>query len=59
MSSELELKILAKRSLAQRLTPIRSAEINHPGIRAIRRGDAIHIDLPEEGYAQVSPQRAG
>jgi murein DD-endopeptidase MepM/ murein hydrolase activator NlpD len=53
VQSELELKILAKRSLAQRLTPIRTAEINHPGFATIRRGDAIHIDIPEEGYANV------
>ena len=53
VDSELELKILAKRSLAQRLTPVRTAEINHPGFASIRRGDAIHIDLPEEGYADV------
>jgi hypothetical protein len=54
VSSELELKILAKRALAQRLTPIRSAELNHPGIATIRRGDAIHIDIPEEGYSNVT-----
>jgi hypothetical protein len=53
VSSQLELQILAKRSLAQRLSPIRTAELNHPGIATIRRGDAIHIDLPEEGYADV------
>ena len=54
VSSELELRILAKRALAQRLTPIRTAELNHPGIATIRRGDAIHIDLPEEGYGDVT-----
>ena len=54
VSSALELRILAKRALAQRLTPIRSAELNHPGIATIRRGDAIHIDLPEEGYGDVT-----
>ena len=54
VSSELELQILAKRSLAQRLAPIRTAELNHPGIATIRRGDAVHIDIPEEGYANVT-----
>lgn len=54
VSSSLELSILAKRALAQRLTPIRTAELNHPGIATIRRGDAIHIDLPEEGYGNVT-----
>lgn len=54
VSSELELQILAKRALAQRLTPIRTAELNHPGIATIRRGDAIHIDIPEEGYGEVT-----
>jgi hypothetical protein len=54
VSSELELQILAKRALAQRLTPLRTAEINHPGIATIRRGDAIRIDLPEEGYGNVA-----
>jgi hypothetical protein len=53
VSSSLELSILAKRALAQRLTPIRTAELNHPGIATIRRGDAIHIDIPEEGYTNV------
>ena len=54
VSSELELQTLAKRALAQRLTPVRTAELNHPGIATIRRGDAIHIDIPEEGYGEVS-----
>jgi hypothetical protein len=54
VSSELELQIIAKRALAQRLTPIRTAELNHPGIATIRRGDAIHINLPEEGYGNVA-----
>ena len=54
VSSELELQILAKRALAQRLTPVRTAELNHPGIATIRRGDAIHIDIPEEGYGEVT-----
>jgi hypothetical protein len=51
VSSRLELQILAQRTLAQRLSPIRTAELNHPGIATIRRGDAVHIDLPEEGYS--------
>ena len=54
VSSRLELEILAKRALAQRLSPIRTAELNHPGIATIRRGDAIHINLPEEGYGNVT-----
>lgn len=54
VSSQLELSILAKRALAHRLTPIRTAELNHPGIATIRRGDAIHIDLPEEGYTDAT-----
>lgn len=54
VSSELELQILAKRSLAQRLAPLRTAELNHPGIATIRRGDAVHIDIPEEGYSEVT-----
>jgi hypothetical protein len=53
VSSEAELRVLAQRSLAQRLTPIRTAELNHPGIATIRRGDAIHINIPEEGYADA------
>ena len=53
VSSHLELQILAKRALATRLTPIRTAELNHPGIPTIRRGDAVHVDIPEEGYAEV------
>lgn len=52
VSSHQELVILAQRTLAQRLTPIRSAELTHPGFPTIRRGDAIRINLPEEGYAQ-------
>ena len=54
VTSEMELQVLAKRSLAQRLAPLRTAELNHPGIATIRRGDAIHIDLPEEGYSEVT-----
>jgi hypothetical protein len=54
VSSELELQTLAKRALVQRLTPVRTADLNHPGIATIRRGDAIHIDIPEEGYAEVA-----
>lgn len=53
VSSHLELQILAKRSLAQRLTPIRTAEINHPGFPTVRRGDAIHLNIPEEGYQET------
>jgi hypothetical protein len=45
-----ELEILAKRSLAVRLVPIRTASLTHPGIATIRRGDAIRINIPEEGY---------
>ena len=48
-----ELVTLAKRVLAVRLTPIRTAELTHPGVATIRRGDAIRIDLPEEGYGQT------
>lgn len=54
VSSMLELQIIAKRSLAYRLTPLRSAELTHPGIATIRAGDAIRIDLPEEGYAPIA-----
>jgi len=53
VSSEAELAILAKRSLAVRLTPIRAAEVTHPGVATIRRGDAVYLDIPEEGYANV------
>lgn len=53
VSSHLELEILAKRALAQRLTPIRTAELNHPGFPTVRRGDAIHVNLPEEGYQET------
>lgn len=51
VSSRLELQILVKRALAWRLTPLRAAELTHPGVSTIRRGDAIRIDLPEEGYS--------
>jgi hypothetical protein len=54
VSSFAELKILAQRTLAFRLAPIRSAELTHPGVATLRSGDAIRIDLPEEGYAQVA-----
>lgn len=54
VSSEAELRVLAQRMLAVRLTPVRSAELTHPGIATIRRGDAIRINLPEEGYTNVS-----
>lgn len=53
VNSETELRIMAQRSLAQRLTPIRTAELNHPGIASIRRGDAVHINIPEEGYSDA------
>lgn len=56
VSSHQELVILAQRSLAQRLTPLRTAELTNPGIATIRRGDAIHINLPEEGYANKQLQ---
>jgi len=53
VSSEAELAVLAKRALAVRLTPLRQAELTHPGIATIRRGDACRINIPEEGYSNV------
>jgi hypothetical protein len=53
VESEAELQVLAKRMLAVRLTPVRSAELTNPGIATIRRGDAVRINLPEEGYTNV------
>ena len=58
VQSRAELEILAKRALVVRLTPIRTAELTHPGVTTIRRGDAIRIDIPEEGYAKGTPQAA-
>lgn len=54
VSSALELQIMSKRALASRLVPLRTAELTHPGIATLRRGDAIRIDLPEEGYAPLA-----
>jgi hypothetical protein len=54
VNSELELQVLVKREMAFRLTPLRTAELNHPGIATIRRGDAIKIDIPEEGYGDIA-----
>jgi hypothetical protein len=53
VESEAELKVLATRMLAVRLTPVRTAELTNPGIATIRRGDAVRINLPEEGYTSV------
>jgi hypothetical protein len=42
---------LAKRSLAKGLKPIRIVEnFSHPGVATVRRGDAIRVSIPEEGY---------
>jgi hypothetical protein len=54
VESEHELRVLAQRTLAVRLVPIRTAELTNPGIATIRRGDAVRIDLPEEGYTNVT-----
>lgn len=54
VESEAELKVLATRMLAVRLVPVRTAELTNPGIATIRRGDAVRINLPEEGYADVN-----
>jgi hypothetical protein len=54
VESERELAILAQRMLATRLVPLRTAELTNPGIATIRRGDAIQINLPEEGYTNVN-----
>lgn len=48
-----ELKILAKRELAFRLTPIRQAEVVNMGVATVRRGDAVRIKIPEEGYSET------
>jgi hypothetical protein len=53
VSSHAELTVLAKRALASVLAPLRSAEVVNPGVASIRRGDAIRIDIPEEGYAAL------
>lgn len=54
VSSALELQIMSKRALAARLVPLRTAELTHPGVATLRRGDAIRLDLPEEGYAPLA-----
>lgn len=54
VNSHLELQQMTKRALAMRLTPIRKATLSHPGIATIRRGDAIRLDIPEEGYAHIN-----
>lgn len=59
VSSLLELEMMTKRALAMYLTSVRAAELTHPGIATVRRGDAIRVDLPEEGYAQVSSNAYG
>lgn len=53
VSSMQELQILTKRALAFRLTSLRMAELTHPGVATLRRGDAIRINIPEEGYAPL------
>lgn len=48
-----ELQILAKRQLAYLMTPIRAAEIVNMGVATVRRGDAVRINIPEEGYGDT------
>jgi hypothetical protein len=53
VGSHAELKILAKRFLVQALVPVRTAELTHPGVATLMAGDAIRIQIPEEGYAPI------
>lgn len=41
-----------KRILAKRTGFLRTVQLDHTGIAFVRRGDAITISLPEEGYYQ-------
>lgn len=54
VSSQSELEILAKRWLAISLLPVRTANLTSPGVPTLQAGDAIRIDIPEEGYAPVA-----
>jgi hypothetical protein len=53
VSGMAELKILATRQLAYDLAPIRAAEITNMGVATVRRGDAVKINIPEEGYGDI------
>lgn len=51
VESTRKAKQLAQRSLAKGLSPIRIIEdFTHPGIATVRRGDAIRVSVPSEGY---------
>lgn len=50
VTSHSELRDLTKRELATRLRLNDTAEITHPGIPFILRGDGAQLDLPSEGY---------
>lgn len=54
VSSHAELEVLTKRMLTQSLVPVRVAELTHPGLPTVHAGDAVRIDIPEEGYSKVN-----
>jgi hypothetical protein len=51
VESKRELRLRAQRSLARSMRPVRLLEnFTHPGIASLRRGDAIRVSIPSEGY---------
>lgn len=51
VDSAAELRQRAKRSLAKRLELQRTITVTHPGIAFVRRGDALQVSIPSEGYS--------
>lgn len=56
VNSRKELEVIAARQLALQIGTLRTLTLNHPGIPFIRRGDAIRVDIPEEGYHGLAPK---
>lgn len=51
VESKQQLRHRLKREIAERLKPIRKVEnFEHSGIAHVRRGDAVRIEVPSEGF---------
>jgi hypothetical protein len=48
--SRADLRRQAKQRLADKAEPVRALEVTHAGIAVVRRGDAIRVRIPEEGF---------